>query len=127
MKFLLSISVIDHDSTNNTSQIFDVNHLQETLRNAHLCPGGRLEFIIDQQDSCGLFHKNGLQCSICNTITDLTNFRSQPAFKIQAPNHRLYAASAVSGIGYDSTNFILSMLGVRTPHRSNFYKQIHVL
>ncbi|CAF3720422.1 unnamed protein product [Rotaria sordida] len=71
--------------------------------------------------------KNGLQCSICKTITDMTNFRMRPLYELQEPNQRLYAASAISVICYDVTGFILSLLGIKTPHRSNFYKQTHRL
>lgn len=97
------------------------------MNSAHICPGGRLELIVDTEQNSGLFHKNGLKCSICNKITDLTNFPSRPLYEIQEPNQRLYAASAISGIGYDATQFVLSLLGVNTPVRSKFYKQLHHL
>jgi hypothetical protein len=116
-----------HEVDERSSQIFDVNHLKECMHSAHICPGGRLELIIDTEKSFGLFHKNGLKCSICNEITDLTNFPSRPLNQLQQSNQRLYAASAISGIGYDATHFILSLLGINTPHRSNFYNQVHHL
>ena len=120
-------SASNYETDKESSQIFDVNHLKERLRLAHICPGGRLELIIDNEKDIGLFHQNGLKCSICNEITDLANFPIRPLYQIQEPNQRLYAASAISGIGYDATHFVLSLLGVNTPHRSNFYKQVHHL
>ena len=95
------------------------------MQSAHICPRGRLELIIDTEKGSGLFHRNGLKCSICNKITDLANFPSRPLYQIQEPNHRLYAASALGGIGYDTIHFILSLLGINTPVRSKFYKQVH--
>ncbi|CAF3259605.1 unnamed protein product [Rotaria sp. Silwood2] len=120
-------SASDHEVVERSSQIFDVSHLKECIDTAHICPGGRLELIIDAGKSFGLFHKNGLKCSICNKITDLTNFPAQPARHIQEPNQRLYAASAISGIGYDTTQFVLSLLGISVPSRSNFYNQVYNL
>jgi hypothetical protein len=122
---LASASV--HEIEERSSQIFDVNHLKECMHPAHICPGGRLELIIDTETNLGLFHQNGLKCSICNKITNLTNFPIRPLYQLQEPNHRLYAASAISGIGYDATHFVLSLLGVITPARSKFYKQVHHL
>ncbi|CAF4142249.1 unnamed protein product [Rotaria magnacalcarata] len=127
-KIRLSIeSASAHEIDERSSQIFDINYLKECMHSAHICPGGRLELIIDTEKNIGLFHKNGLKCSICKKTTDLTNFPSRPLHQLQEPNQRLYAASAISGIGYDATYFILSLLGINTPHRSNFYKQIHHL
>jgi hypothetical protein len=116
-----------HEVVERSSQIFDVNHLKECIDIAHICPGGRLELIIDSGKSFGLFHKNGLKCSICNKITDLTNFPAQSSRQIQEPNQRLYAASAISGTGYDTTQFVLALLGISMPHRSTFYQQVHNL
>ncbi|CAF4828935.1 unnamed protein product [Rotaria sp. Silwood2] len=100
-KIRLSIeSASVHEVVERSSQIFDVNHLKECIDKAHICPGGRLELIIDSGKSFGLFHKNGLKCSICNKMTDLTNFPAQSSRQIQEPNQRLYAASAISGTGY---------------------------
>ncbi|CAF1521043.1 unnamed protein product [Adineta steineri] len=110
-----------------SSQIFDVNHLKECIDTAHICPGDRLELIIDAKKSFGLFHQNGLKCSICNKITDLTNFPAQPSRQIQEPDQRLYAVSAISGVGYDTTQFVLSLLGISLPSRSNFFNQVHNL
>jgi hypothetical protein len=123
----LFCSASEHEVIEGSSQIFDVNHLKECIAKAHICPGGRFELIIDEEKNSGLFHKNGLKCSICERITDLTNFPAQPTCQLQVPNQRLYAASAISGIGHDRIQFVLSLLGVNTPQRSNFYKQVHSL
>jgi hypothetical protein len=120
-------SATNYPINDRSSQIFDVNHLQECLRTSHICSGGRLELVIDSENSSGLFHKNGLKCSVCNKVTDLTNFLIRPLFEIQEPNQRLYAAGAISGIGYDATRLIFSMMGLHSPHRSNFFKQTHQL
>lgn len=120
-------SASSHATDEASSQIFDVNHLKLCIHSAHVCPGGRLELIIDTEKNLGLFHTNGLQCSICYKITELTNFPPRSLHQLQHPNQRLYAGSAISGIGYDTTNFVLSLLGINMPHRSNFYKQVHNL
>ncbi|CAF5078775.1 unnamed protein product [Rotaria magnacalcarata] len=108
------------------SQIFDMNHLKECIESDHVCQGGRLELIIDTKMNFGLFHKNALKCSICDHATNLTNFPTR-SNGIQEPNHCIYSAGAISGIGYDATHFLLSLLGLSTPHRANFYKQVHNL
>ncbi|CAF3871220.1 unnamed protein product [Rotaria sp. Silwood1] len=127
IKVFVLVSASNHEMHERSSQIFDVNHLRECMHSAHICPGDRLELIIDTERNSGLFHNNGLQCSVCNKITDFTNFPRRPLYQLQIPNERLYAASAISGIGYDATHFVLSVLGINTPHRSNFYKQVHHL
>lgn len=126
-KYNVILSAMNHRVNQSSSQIFNTNHLKECLRSAHICPGGRLEFIVDSRNNSGLFHENGLQCSICKKITELTNFPGRPINELQEPNRRLYAAGAISGIGFDATNFILSLLGINTPHRANFFKQVQNL
>lgn len=126
-KSSLLFSASSRETDKEANQIFDVNHLEECIRLAHICPGARLELIIDKEKNIGLFHQNGLKCSLCNEITDLNNFPIKPLHQVQQPNQRLYAASAISGIGYDAMHFVLSLLGINTPGRSNFYKQVHHL
>ena len=119
-------SVSNHDMNDRSSQIFDMIHLKECLESAHICPGGRCELMIDTKKNFGPFHKNALKCSICNRITNFTNFPIK-SNRIQEPNQRLYIAGAISSIGYDATHFVLSLLGLNAPHRANFYKQVHSL
>lgn len=117
-------SASSHDMNNRSSQIFDMNHLKECFESAHICPGGRLELIIDTKRNSGLFHKNALKCSVCNATVNLTNFPTN-SNRIQELNQRLYTAGAICGIGYDATQFMFSLLGLNTPHRANYYKQVH--
>lgn len=124
--FCAFYSASSHEINNRSSQIFDMNHLKECIESAHVCPGGRLELIIDTKENSGLFHKNSLKCSICNQTINLTNFPTS-SNRIQEPNQYLYAAGALSGIGYDATHFMFSLLGLNTPHRANFFKQVHNL
>ncbi|CAF4470706.1 unnamed protein product [Rotaria magnacalcarata] len=126
-KIKLSVeSASNYETNNRSSQIFDMSHLKECIESAHVCQGGRLELIIDTKMNFGLFHKNALKCSICDHTTNLTNFPTR-SNEIQEPNHCLYSAGAISGIGYDATHFLLSLLGLSMPHRDNFYKQVHNL
>ncbi|CAF0947644.1 unnamed protein product, partial [Didymodactylos carnosus] len=59
-----------------TAQIFEINHLEEILNNAHICDGGRLKFVRDIEI-------------------------------------RIYTASTISGVGYNSIDYLMSMLCFR--------------
>ena len=111
-----------------TSQIFDVQHLQQVLADAHVClDGGRLNFVPDTSPPTGLFHQNVLKCTKCGRETPVTNF---PVIypvesEQQEPNKRLVIGAATTGIGFKATRGILSTLGLSITSENTFLKHLH--
>jgi hypothetical protein len=111
-----------------TSQIFDIQHFQKILNNAHVCSdGGRLEFISDVSPPVGLFHQNIFRCTKCLKETSITNFPPIHPIesKQQEPNKRLCIAAATTGIGYDATNAVMSSLCLSITTEKAFLQQLH--
>ncbi|CAF4884596.1 unnamed protein product [Rotaria sp. Silwood1] len=111
-----------------TSQIFDIQHFQQILNDAHVCSdGGRLEFIPDVSPPVGLFHQNIFRCTKCLKETSITNFPPIHPIesKQQEPNKRLCIAAATTGIGYDATNAIMSSLCLSITAKTAFLQQLH--
>lgn len=111
-----------------TTQLFDIRYLQEILNNAHVCSGnGRLQLIADVSKPIGLFHSNVLRCTVCGEETPLHNFAAvEPVNSNQQElNKRLVIAAATTGIGYCSTKFIMSTLGLSITSERTFLRQLH--
>ena len=67
-------SATNHQISERSSQIFDIHHRQKCMETSYICLGERLEALIDREKNSYLFHENGLKYSVCDKVTDLTNF-----------------------------------------------------
>ncbi|CAF3542548.1 unnamed protein product, partial [Rotaria socialis] len=111
-------------SSPKSAQIFEINRLQEQLAAAHLCSEAHFIFIVDINTPQGLYHENGLKCSVCEKVSIFTNFEPMPLHKIQEPNQRLYVANALTGIGYDNLSLVMATLCLKIPNKTNFVPQV---
>jgi hypothetical protein len=121
-------SISEQCDTSNTSQIFDIQHLQDILNKAHVCNhGGRLEFVPDALPYTGLFHQNVLRCTKCGKQTPMTNFPIIHPIesKQQEPNKRLTLAVATTGVGYRAARAIMSTLSLSIQSERTFLNQLH--
>ncbi|CAF1659817.1 unnamed protein product [Adineta ricciae] len=117
-------SALEYAPSKTTTQLFEINYLQTQLADAHLCANAHLIFIPDINRSQGLYHENGLKCSLCGKISPFSNFPPKPLYEVQVPNHRLYVANSFTGIGYDNMNLIMSILCLKIPNKTNFIPQV---
>jgi len=110
-----------------TAQIIDVEHFQEQLNIAHVCPNARLKFIPDTHFAVGLFHQNSFECSKCHKRTDAPNFPPNRPIRstLQEPNARLYTASAATDIGYEAFSTIMASLCLSITTKKHFIEQTH--
>ena len=111
-----------------TSQIFDIQHFQKFLNNVHVCAeGGRLEFIQHVSRPVGLFHQNCFRYTKSLKETFMPNFPpSHPIESIQQePNKRLSVAAAITVIGYDAINAVMSSLCLSITSKKAFLQQLY--
>ena len=71
--------------------------MQRELADAHLYANAHFIFVADMNSSQGLYHENGLKCSVCEKISFFSNFPPKRLYEVQVPNHRLYLANAFTG------------------------------
>jgi hypothetical protein len=104
-----------------------VEHFQNEINKAHVCLGGQLVFFPDTKSAVGLFHQHTFECSKCHTRTDISNFLMKNLIKstLQEPNARLYAASAVTGAGYEEISTMMSFLCLSITTKKHFLEQTH--
>lgn len=104
-----------------------MEHFQNEMNKAHVCPGGQLFFLRDTKSAVGLFHQHTFECSICQTCTDVSNFPMKHPVRstLQEPNARLYAASAITGAGYEQISTIMSLLCLSITTKKHFLEQTH--
>ena len=139
-----TFSATQYQTSAKTAQIFELDCLQEQLGVAHLCPGAHFVFVADGNTPQGLYHENGLRCSLCEKISPLTNFKRKSNKEVQEPNQRLYLENALTGIhrevfqirnpkidvllilgvGHDNISLIMTILCLKIPNKTNFVPQV---